>query len=50
VAAPVFHVGRSLADTVVDFLPGVLLSAIVAVIGYLAAPGLSSGSWPLIPP
>jgi len=38
VAAPVPHVSRPLADTVVDFLPGVLLSAIVAVIGYLAAP------------
>ena len=37
-AAPVPHVSRPLADTVVDFLPGVLLSAIVAVIGYLAAP------------
>lgn len=37
-AAPIPHVSRPLADTVVDFFPGVLLSAIVAVIGYLAAP------------
>lgn len=37
-AAPLPQTSRPLADTVVDFLPGVLLSAIVAIIGYLAAP------------
>lgn len=37
-AAPLPQTGRPLAGTLVDFLPGVLLSAIVAAAGYIAAP------------
>lgn len=37
-AAPVPQISRPLSDTIVNYFPGVLLSAIVAVIGYLAAP------------
>lgn len=37
-AAPLPQTSRPLGDTLIDFFPGVLLSAIVAVIGYVAAP------------
>jgi uncharacterized integral membrane protein (TIGR00698 family) len=38
VAAPLPQTSRPFADTVVEYFPGVLLSAIVAIIGYVGAP------------
>jgi uncharacterized integral membrane protein (TIGR00698 family) len=38
VAAPLPETSRPFPDTVAEYFPGVLLSAIVAVVGYVAAP------------
>jgi len=47
VALPTQQIGRPFSETVIDYVPGVLLSASVAVAGYLAAPWVAKGGLPI---